>query len=64
MSDRWLGRSEGEGIDDWNTVYCIHIQGNMSTCADTFCIYHKNLPQKGGSYGEKAENFLVYASFL
>ena len=32
MSDRWLGRSEGEEIDDWNTVHCSHIQGNMSTC--------------------------------
>ena len=52
MSDRWLGRSEGEEIDDWNTVYCSHIQENMSTCAlfsDTFSIYHNNLPQKGGS---------------
>ena len=33
MSDRWLGRSEGEEIDDLNTVYCSRIQGNMSTCA-------------------------------
>ena len=54
MSDRWLERSEGEEIDNWNTVYCSHIQGNMSKCAYSrtlfaFITIFINLPQRAGS---------------
>ena len=49
-----------------NTVYCSYSSKYEYMClfSDTFCIYHSNLPQKGGNYGEQAENFLVYSSFL
>ena len=62
MSDRWLGRSEGEEIDDWNTVYCCHIQGTMSTFAYTrtlFAFITITYLRRAG-----ARNFLVYSTFL
>ena len=59
MSDWWLGRSEGEEIDNWNTVYSSHIQGNMSTFAYSrtlFCIYH-NIYKLTSEGQEQAEKF-------
>ena len=64
MSDRRLGRSEGQEIDDWNTDYCSHIQGSMSTSARSRTLFAFITITYLRRAGRQAENFLVYSFFL
>ena len=61
MSDRWLGRSEGEEIDEYCLLFS-HSRKHEYMClfSDTFLRYHNNLLQKDGSKLRISYFFVIY----